>query len=563
MRNKKFISILLAAVCAFSMAACSKKLAEPMNDNNGNNEATQDVDSDVTTEVAQLGALGVILQSSDTSAKSKDNDFVIAMEGAVSSLDPANIPDTSAISATRGIYETLVKFDERNQLVGGLAKSWDISEDSLTYTFHLREGIKFHDDTDFNAEAIKANYDRVCNKDNQLRQRRTFIVVNKDQTEDPRVANIDIPDANTIVFTLSKPWSPFINRMTQFCIISPKAIQEYGNDIMYHPCGTGPYVFEEWKEGDFCKFKRNDNYWGEKPGVDTITLKTVPEAGARTAMLQTGEADLVYPMPADQIKALDGTNDVDVIATESNIMRYVTLNMDLPQLKDVKVRQAMNYAIDQNAYVKVMYDGHANVAKSLVPSIIQGYQEQPAYEYDIAKAKELLKEAGYENGFDLTIWGDNSTQEIKGMTFVKQQLEQIGIKVDVQAMDPATVGDKIYVDKDKAEINMWYVNWSASDYTMDGSMRALLYSTNCPPVSANTPYYNNPEFDRLLDEGLVNADTAKQAQIYADAQKIAWEDCPWLFLANDQIIFSRKNYLSNVFVAPDGSIDFAKATLAQ
>ena len=172
MRNKKFISILLAAVCAFSMAACSKKPAEPMNDNNtGNNEATQDVDSDVTTEVAQLGALGVILQSSDTSAKSKDNDFVIAMEGAVSSLDPANIPDTSAISATRGIYETLVKFDERNQLVGGLAKSWDISEDSLTYTFHLREGIKFHDDTDFNAEAIKANYDRVCNKDNQLRQR--------------------------------------------------------------------------------------------------------------------------------------------------------------------------------------------------------------------------------------------------------------------------------------------------------------------------------------------------------------------------------------------------------
>ena len=183
-------------------------------------------------------------------------------------------------------------------------------------------------------------------------------------------------------------------------------------------------------------------------------------------------------------------------------MRYVTLNMDLEQLSDVKVRQAMNYAIDKDAYIQLMYSGYGKPATSVVPSIIGGYEEQEAYTYDVDKAKELMKEAGYEDGFKLTLWGDNTTQEIKGMTFISQQLAQIGIEVDVQPMEPATVSDKIYVDKEDAEINMWYVNWSASDFTMDGSLRSLLYSTMCPPTSANTAYFNDADFDKDMDEVL-------------------------------------------------------------
>ncbi len=192
---------------------------------------------------------GNIVKAKNTDAKSEDNDLVIAIEGSVSSMDPANIPDTNAISATRGVYENLVRFDENNKLVGQLAKDWEISDDSLTYTFHLNEGIKFHDGTDFNSEAVKANYDRVVDKNNNLRQRRTFIVTNDDGSEEPRVANVETPDADTVVFTLTKPWSPFINRLTQFCIISPTALEQYGNDIMNHPVGTGPYTFVEWEEG--------------------------------------------------------------------------------------------------------------------------------------------------------------------------------------------------------------------------------------------------------------------------------------------------------------------------
>jgi glutathione transport system substrate-binding protein len=549
---KKVLAMIMVSALTVSLAACGTK--ENKNESAGSNDGT--VSSESTAD-------GELSKATNQDAKSADNDLVIAIDGSISSLDPANIPDTNSIAVTRSMYETLVRFNEEQELEGLLAESWEISEDSLTYTFHLRKGIKFSDGTDFNSAAIKANYDRTTNADNKLRQRKTFIVANQDGTERARVANIETPDDYTIVFTLSEAWAPFINRLTQFCIISPAALEQYGNDIMYHPTGTGPFVLEEWTEGDHTTLKRNEGYWGEKPGVDTATIKEVPEAGSRTAMLQTGEADFIYPTTSDQLDTIKNLDDVNVRTSDSNIMRYVTLNTSLPELQDVKVRQAINYAIDKDAYVTLMYSGYAKPATSVVPSIIDGYKEQEAYDYNIEKAKELMKEAGYEDGFKLTLWGENTTQEVKGMTFIKQQLEQIGIEVEVLPTEPATLGDKIYVDKEEAEINMWYVNWSASDFTMDGSVRNILYSTMCPPTSANTAYYENAEFDKLLDEGVHTADVDSQKAVYEQAQKLVWEDAPWIFLGNDQIIYSTKSYLSGVYIAPDGAFNFSKAVLAQ
>lgn len=533
--TKKVLSAVLAGAMAFSMSATA--FAAEMEDN-------------------------IAIEATNRDGVSADNDLVIAIEGSVSSLDPDNIPDTNAISATRGMYEMLVKFDENQEIVGGLAESWEVSEDSLTYTFHLREGIKFHDGTDFNAEAVVANYERVVDPENNLRTRRSFVTT-KDEEEFYRCTSVEASDEYTVVFTLAEPFGTFINKMTQFCIISPAALEEYGNDIMYHPCGTGPFVFEEWVEGDHTTMVRNEEYWGEPASVDSVTIREVPEAGSRTAMLQTGEADMIYPTAADQLTVLEGAGDVDVHAVTSNIMRYVTLNTNVEALSDVKVRQAMNYAIDKDAYCQVMFSGYGTKASSAAPDCILYYEEQPAYDYDLDKAKALMEEAGYADGFDLTIWGDNTTQEIKGMTFIKQQLEQIGINVEVVPMEPATVSDKIYVPLEDAEINMWYVNWSASDFSMDGSLRSLLYSTMCPPTSANTVYYNNPEFDKLMDEALATADTEKLAELYGQAQKMVWDDAVWLFLGNDQLLYSTKSYLSGASVAPDGCINFAGAVLAQ
>lgn len=496
-------------------------------------------------------------------AAAPDNDLVIAIEGSVSTLDPHNASDTNGISATRAMYETLIAFDENQEMVGLLAEDWEISEDGLTYTFNLRSGVKFHDGTDFNAEAVKANFERLFNADNKLRFRRTYFVTAADGTETPRVASIEAKDDTTVVFTLTTPYSLFLNKLTHMAMISPEAINTYGNDIMYNPCGTGPYKYSKWVEGDYTAMVTNENYWGEKPKVDSVTIKEVPEAGTRVAMLQTGEADVIYPLPSDQLSVVEGSKDSTVKTTTSNIMRYATLNANVKELSDVRVRQAMNYAIDKNAFLQVMYSGYGTIATSPIPEVIMYYAEQEPYTYDLDKAKALMKEAGYENGFKLTIWGDNSTQEIKGMTFIQQQLAQIGIEVEVVPMEPATVSEKIYVPAEEAEVNMWYVNWSASDFSADSSMRALLHSSMMPPVSANTAYHNDARFDELLDNALALTHEDELAEMYKEAQTIAWENAPWIFLGSDQIIYAAKDYLKGVYIAPDGKIVFNSAEIAK
>lgn len=550
-KYKQLLGVIFASVVVLSMTACGS----------GTAQTNKQIDKS-TSEQGVQAEDGKVVIATDQSV-SADNDLVIAIEGSISGLDPHNITDTNAISATSGMYETLVTFNEKQELVGQLAESYEVSDDSLTYTFHLRKGVKFHDGTDFNSEAVVANYNRVVDSDNKLQRRRVFVVTAEDGTEKPRVASIETPDEYTVVFKLTQAYSVFINKLTQFSMISPAAIEKYGNDIMYNPSGTGAFIYKEWIEGDHITIVKNENYWDGAPSIDSVTIKEVPEAGSRTAMLQTGEADFVYPMSSDQVAAIEGTGDISVNAGTSNIMRYVTLNMDLKELSDVRVRQAMNYAIDKNAYIQLMYSGYGLAATSIVPSCISYYTEQTPYTYDLEKAKTLMKEAGYEDGFKLTLWGDNTTQEIKGMTFIQQQLQQIGIDVEVVPMEPATVSDKIYVEKNEAEINMWYVNWSASDRSTDSSVRALLYSTMCPPTSANTAYYNNSEFDSLLDQGLTSTDSDELTTIYAKAQEIAWNDAPWLFLGNDQVIYATKSYLSSVSVLPDGALNYKNAVLAQ
>ena len=492
--------------------------------------------------------------AASTAAKSPDNDMVIAMSESVLSLDPHNLTSTMSISANRSMYECLLTFDkDMKNIVPQLAKSYTVSDDGLVYTFTLQTGVKFTDGTDFNSEAVKANIDRCMDEKNNLKSRRYFA----------KVKEVKCPDANTVQITLKEPYSVFINKMTNFGIISPKAIKD-GVKLNSVAVGTGPYKLKEWDQADHLIVTRNDNYWGTKPGVDSITFKVVPEAGSRIAMLQTGEADMIYPIPPEQIKTIDGTKDIKVESVPSNIVYYVTLNMSRKPFNDVKVRQAMNYAIDKDAFVKAVYGGYGDHATSPMASTTQYYSKQEEYAFNIEKAKELLKEAGYPDGFKTTIWSDNTSDSVKGMQFINQQLAQVGITAEVVPMEGATLNAKINEAKNAAEskIDMWYVNWSPSSGDADGALRSLFYSQMIPPANANTAYYSNPAVDKLLDQGLSETKPDKLTSVYAEAQKTIWNDAPWLFLGQPVVQYGIKNYVSNVYMMADGSIDCAQATLA-
>ncbi len=530
-----------------ALAGCGKKDGDATSAPEAGAGASVSVDAD-----------GFVVKATRTDVKSSDNDLVIALEGTIQNLHPMNWSDGNSGNVCYYMYETMVAHDEDYNFVPMLAESWDVSDDALTYTFHLRSGVTFSDGTPFDSSVVVTNYNEAVKKENGWRRRRTFVQTLDDGTENYRVANVDAPDASTVVFTLAAPYSPFMNSISQFYIINPNAAVDPNYNYLGQSAGTGAFTLKEWVNGDHTTMVPNPTYWGEKPTVDSVTFREVPEAGARIAMLQTGEADFVYPTPSDQIATVKSAGDINLKAQKSTTMRYVTLNTNVPELSDVRVRQAMNYAFDQKAYAEVLYSGFADPATSVLPERLHSYEGQTPYEVDLEKAKSLLKEAGYPDGFKLTLWGDNSTQETKGMTFVMQQMAQVGITVDVQPMEPATVADKTALPANETELQMWYVNWSQND--ADGFLRSLLSSGMVPPTGYNTAFWKNDEFDANLEKGNAAPTQDEQDKYYRECQRIAWENCPWLFLATDDSLFSYKEYLKGVRMIPMG-IDATHAKL--
>ena len=456
------------------------------------------------------------------------------------------------------IYDSLYDLNENYELTPRAADSYDVSDDACTYTFHLHEGITFTDGEPLNAAAVVANYEAAIDKDNNWRRRRMFIETIDENTENTRVDSCTAVDEYTVEFHLPTPYAPFMNSVTQFYLISPAALADSSWDYSKKSAGSGPYVLEEYAQGDHVSVVRNENYWGEAPSIDRVDFRVVPEAGSRIAALQTGEATAIYPMPTDQVATVRAAGDINMISLESTTMRYVTLNTNYEPLSDVKVRQAMNYALNQDEYVKVMYSGAATPATSVLPEMVPGYKAQTPYEYDLEKAKSLLEEAGYADGFDVDIIVDNSTQETKGATFVMQQMEQVGIHVNVLPNEAATNAEIAAEPEETTTLHMWYVNWAQSD--PDGFLRSLLSSAMVPPTGYNTAFWKNDEFDAELEAGNAAPTVEEQDEHYGKCQDIAWAECPWLFLASDNTLLSYKAYLNGIKSVPQG-IDVIHATL--
>lgn len=533
---KKLLSLLMVGVIAFSGVACSS-----------GSEAENSTSTDTTTETAKEEEK-VEEETTDETTEStsgEDVNMTIAVNAEIISLDPHDLSDTLSISATDTMYEGLYTYDVDMNLQPLLATGFDVTDDGLEYTFHLQTGVTFHDGTAFNAEAVKYNFDRILDEEKNLRKRRNFLYVN----------SVEVIDEYTILIKLDTPYAPMIDRVASLKMISPAALEEFGDQgIITNPCGTGAYTFEEWTPGDKMVVRTNPNYWAEGPQIDTLTFKPVTENGARIAMLQTGEADYIYPMPAEQVSAVEGDTNIELIEGPSTIARFTFLNMSKEHFSDVRVRQAINYAIDKEAYAKVVKMGYAEALTSHVPSTIQYQTPQPEYTYDVEKAKELMAEAGYADGFKTDIWAPNDTENMKGMQFVAQQLAQIGIEAEVIPMEEGTLSDAIYSAQtpEESTVNMWYVSWAAFD--IDGATNRLFHSSNIPPTAPNVSYYMNPEADALIEAGATETDPTKRGEIYSDLQEIIWNDAPWIFLGSDILLSAKRSTTDGIFVDPSGGI---------
>ncbi|KHN91411.1 glutathione ABC transporter substrate-binding protein GsiB [Pectobacterium actinidiae] len=485
-------------------------------------------------------------------------DAVIAVGSTFTSLDPYDANDSLSQTVAKSFYQGLFGFDKDMKLVNVLADSYDTSPDGLTYTVKLHPGVKFHDGSAFNAAAVKVNLDRASNPDNRLKRYNLFKMIDKTEAVD------DL----TVKITLKTPFSAFVNNLAHpaAVMISPAALKQYGKDIGFHPVGTGPYRFVAWNQTDFVKVEKFSGYWkAGLPKLDSITWRPVVDNNTRAALLQTGEAQFAYPIPFEQAKVLEKNDKLALVASPSILHRYISMNVTQKPFDNPKVREALNYAINKEALIKVAFSGYATPAEGPLPSSIDYSVKYHPWPYDPAKARELLKEAGYPNGFTTTLWSShNHSTAQKVLQFTQQQLAQVGVKVQVTAMDAGQRAAEVEGKGVKETgVRLFYTGWSASTGEADWALSPLFATASWPPAQFNTAFYSNPQVDADLANALKTTDRTEKQKLYKDAQDKIWADAPWIFLATERLVSANSKKLTGFYVMPDTLFSFEEADLKE
>jgi len=504
--------------------------------------------------ILAVSALALAVSAPAHAAK----DVVFAVASTFTTTDPYDANDTLSQAMAKSFYEGLFGFDKNMKLKPVLAESYAASQDGLTYTIKLKKGIKFHDGTDFNAEAVKVNFDRVTNPDNKLKRYGLYSIIAKTEVVDDHTARI----------TLKEPFSAFINDLAHpsGVMISPAALKQWGSkDIAFHPVGTGPFKFVEWKATDYLKVARNEHYWRKGyPKVDSITWKPVVDNNSRAALMQTGEAHFTFPVPYELADVLKAKPDLEVVAAPSIVLRYLSMNTQQKPFDNPKVREAIAYAINKQALAKVAFNGYATPADGVVPDAVEYSVKLGPWPYDLAKAKKLMAEAGYPNGFETELWSayNHSTAQ-KVSQFLQQQLQQIGIRTKITLLEAGQRVEKVesWQDPKTAPVRLYYVGWSSSTGEADWALRPLLHGDSWPPKLFNTAYYRNDQVDADIKGALATTDKAQKAKLYRDAQQTIWKDAPWAPLVTEKLLSAHSRKLSGVYVMPDASFDFTDVDL--
>lgn len=311
--------------------------------------------------------------------------LVFAQGTDAETLDAHGVTSSPNAIHMEAIYDTLVTYDEDLNIIPRLATAWEISEDGMAITFRLREGVTFHDGTPFNAEAVVFNIERLLNPETRV-PLRTYISFAK---------SAEAIDEHTVVIRFKYPHGPALHRFTApvNTIVSPTAVEKYGADFGRHPVGTGAFEFVEWARDDYILLRKNPNYWGEGPYVDELLIRVVPEDGARVLMLEAGEADVIVRVPPPDVPRLKARDDTHVVLAPSTRVIYIGMNTQYEMLKDPKVRQAINHAVNKQAIVEVLLRNYAKVMDSPLTPQYFAYKSVGPYDYNPELAKTLLQEA--------------------------------------------------------------------------------------------------------------------------------------------------------------------------
>ncbi|MCZ6785616.1 MAG: ABC transporter substrate-binding protein [Planctomycetota bacterium] len=468
--------------------------------------------------------------------------FVWGRSGDAKSLDPATVTDGESVLVVTNIFDSLIAYKPgTTEIVPALAERWEVGKDGRTYTFHLRKGVKFHDGSDFDADAVVFTFERQKDPDHPARRRAdTFSYYANNFRELERVEAVD---AHTVKFHLSKPTALFLTNLAlhNALIVSPTAWKSEGRDAQGRyqylfarkPVGTGPFRFKSWRKAEQIELTANqDHFWGA-PGVDRLIIRSIKNPQARLTELESGGIHGMDNPALEDIALARNNPDLNVIEQPGLNVCYLAMNTEKKPFDNAKVRQAVAFCIDKRSLIESAYDGFGEPATTMCPVTMWGHLDLEDRKPDIAKARRLLKEAGYGNGFDTTLWyGHMQRAYLPNPTNtaiqIQKDLELAGInvklkKVEWKAYIPAT---------QRGDHEMCILGWMADVPDPDNFLSVLLHEKNAVKGEANNvSFYKNAEMSGLFDKALLTADRKERAQLYHAAQAIAFEDAPTVPLA--------------------------------
>jgi len=463
------------------------------------------------------------------------------------SMDPGG--HTASVTATilEPMYEGLVMRDKNMQIVPSLATSWTSSEGGKVWTFKLRPGVTFHDGTPFNAESVVHSFMRFLDPKRGLAAAGRITAV---------VASVKAVDDSTVEFTLKAPYAGFLTLLTTNTakIVSEKA--DEGGKLDTMPVGTGAFRFVEWKSGEYVLEERNDKYWGDKPSVDQLKFTWSPEASVLSMSVQSGQADVVYPLPPVFAPTVKNNPALKLYDTEGSFVYWVSLNVKLKPLDDVKVRQALNYATDRAALVSALLRGYGTPANSPLAPTNPFYDKAlNTYPYDPAKAKALLAAAGLTDGFTMSTAVQQRDAPIAEA--LQGMWAKVGVKLEIRSQEGGVWTKAAFANpeaKAADKLNSSIASWSTGSFNPDLQLRPLYATASSAPAGANLGFFSDPKLDDLIDKGAAELDDAKAKVIYNEAQKMVNEEAPHVLLYSKRDLMATTAKVSDVWMQPGGVI---------
>ena len=493
----------------------------------------------------------VLLWTSPVAAQPARYVVVVGMEAEPPGLDPGQALGLHTLRVTYQIFETLVTTpDESTDVVPGLAESWQTSPDGLTWTFKLRRGVRFHDGTPLDAQAVKFTFDRVIDPGHpHAKSGKWSFVVGYLSS----VKSVDAVDPLTVQLNLKYPTASLLALLAlpNCAIVSPTAFAKAPDDFNQQPVGSGRYRFESWDRGSRLVLRRHDDYWGVKGKPARLVYRPIPEANGRVAELLTGGADLILPIPPDFVERLERTTGITVHRKPGLTVWYVGFNVDKKPFTDKRVRQALNHAVNREAIVRDILKGTGIPAVGpLLPGTWGFEPDVRRYPYDPAAARRLLAEAGYPGGFEIDFWvpdsGSGMQAPVEISTVIQANLAAVGVKASLRTFEWGTYLAKVRSDAPA----MFALSWFLKSEDPDLSMYPLFSSKNSP--LPNRSNYNNPEVDQLLVQARQVGDRARRAELYRRAQRLIVEDAPWIFVDHEVQVVATRSAVKGFKLHPSG-----------